>query len=159
MIIREISSKDNPAIERLIRAVLISFGANREGFAFVDPELKCMFESYHHKGSVYYVLEEGGRLLGGAGIAPLKAGSSAYCELQKMYFLPEARGKGHGKQMMERCLAFARQERYRYCYLETLEEMYAARALYEASGFEYIHERMGNTGHSACPVFMLKSLF
>ena len=34
-----------------------------------------------------------------AGVAPLENETEAICELQKMYFLEEARGKGFGHQI------------------------------------------------------------
>lgn len=80
------------------------------------------------------------------------------CELQKMYFHPKARGRGFGKKLIQLCLEKAKELAYSHVYLETLEEMHEARSLYESVGFKYIDHRMGATGHSSCPVFMLKYL-
>ena len=44
---------------------------------------------------------------------PLTGGDGTVCELRKMYLLPEARGKGGGKLIMEACLAGARGGRLR----------------------------------------------
>ena len=75
-----------------------------------------------------------------------------------MYFLPQARGQGAGAKMMERCLEAAKNFDYEKCYLETMPNMLAAQNLYKKSGFGYICAPMGNTGHNACPVWMLKDL-
>lgn len=158
MTIREITKEDNLQIEQVIREVLTSYGANKEGFAFADPELLDMFEAYKAPKSAYFILEEKGQIYGGAGIAPLAESGLNYCELQKMYFAKEIRGKGFGKKMMKRCLDFARKTAYTHCYLETIPEMTEAQKLYRSFGFEYIDKRLGATGHSACPVFMLKHL-
>ncbi len=158
MKIREISKEDNPQIEQLIREVLTSYGANKEGFAFADPELLDMHKAYASPDSAYFVLAEKARVWGGAGIAALAEPGVKYCELQKMYFAKTARGKGFGKEMMKRCLDFARDVGYTHCYLETLPEMTEAQHLYASFGFEHIDKRLGATGHSACPVFMLKEL-
>ena len=69
--------------------------------------LDLMFEEYKKPKSVYFVVENKGKIIGGAGIAPLENEAETICELQKMYFLPEARGLGIGSQMMEKCLQAA----------------------------------------------------
>ena len=102
--------------------------------------------------------EKAGDIFGGAGLAPLKDGAPNVCELQKMYFMPDARGKGKGKEMIHKCLSFARAQKFDLCYIETMPNMLDAQTLYKKVGFEYIQHPMGNTGHSSCPVWMTKSL-
>ncbi|GAW89962.1 histone acetyltransferase HPA2-related acetyltransferase [Flavobacterium psychrophilum] len=75
-----------------------------------------------------------------------------------MYFLPEARGLGIGLQLMNKCLTIAKNFGYEKCYLETMPYMEAAQKLYKKVGFEYLCEPMGNTGHTSCPVWMIKHL-
>jgi len=104
------------------------------------------------------VLERDGRVLGGAGVAPLAGGDADVCELRKMYFLPEARGSGAGAAMMARCLDAARGFGFARCYLETLTGMDAAMRLYERSGFRRIDAAMGATGHGGCNRFYLLDL-
>jgi putative acetyltransferase len=84
------------------------------------------------------VVCHGDHILGGAGIAPLHDGPSGYCELQKMYFLPDARGKGLGNQMIQKCLTKAKSYGYTDCYLETMPNMIDAQKLYKKWGFTYI---------------------
>jgi len=120
--------------------------------------IELMFEEYNKPRSVYYVVESDGRIVGGAGVAPLANEAEIYCELQKMYFLPETRGKGIGSQMMEQCLQSARDFGFEKCYLETMPFMLDAQKLYKKVGFENICSPMGSTGHTSCPVWMLKDL-
>ena len=75
-----------------------------------------------------------------------------------MYFLQETRGKGIGLQMIQKCLEKAVELGYEKCYLETLPEMLAAQSLYQKIGFEYLCAPLGNTGHTTCPVWMIKEL-
>ena len=103
-------------------------------------------------------MEIEGKIVGGAGVSQLENSSENICELQKMYFLHEARGKGIGSQMIQKCLQKAIEFGYEKCYLETLPEMLAAQNLYKKMGFEYLCSPMGNTGHTTCPVWMIKSL-
>ncbi len=156
--IRGIRQEDNPQIARVIRDVLEEHGVPKVGTAYADPELDHMFEAYNAPQSVYFVLERDGKIVGGAGVAPLKDGDPKVCELQKMYFLAPVRGRGFGSLMIEKCLNAAREMGFETCYLETMDYMDAAQKLYRKTGFDYIAAPMGNTGHCACPVWMTRKL-
>jgi putative acetyltransferase len=158
IVIREIEQKDNPKIAKAIRSVLIEFGVPKVGTAYEDKALDCMTETYDQARKIYYVVEKAGEIIGGAGISPLDNYNGNVCELQKMYFMPEARGNGVGSKMMEKCLLFAKDAGFDKCYLETMPYMDAARKLYKKVGFEFIDKPMGNTGHYSCTVWMLKTL-
>ncbi|MGO4910963.1 GNAT family N-acetyltransferase [Leeuwenhoekiella sp. W20_SRS_FM14] len=157
-LIRPVKLNDNLALAKTIRAVLIEMGVPKVGTAYADEALDCMYETYNAAKKEYFVIEDQNRLLGGAGIAPLANYEGPVCELQKMYFLSEIRGKGFGLQMMQRCLDFAKEAGFKQVYLETMPYMKDAQKLYVKSGFYYIDAPLGNTGHSACPVYMLKDL-
>ena len=158
MEIRPVELNDNEALAIAVRKVLIEMGVPKVGTAYEDKELDAMYESYSQSRFQYYVVENQGNIMGGAGIAPLKDGDPSVCELQKMYFLPEARGKGLGKQMIHLCLDFAKANDFQLCYIETMPNMLDAQALYLKVGFQYINHPMGNTGHVSCPVWLTKSL-
>lgn len=149
--LRPIQPKDDAAVAGIIRTVMPEFGADGPGFAIHDPEVGGMSAAYTRPGRAYFVVEDaGGRVLGGAGIAPLDGGEPGVCELRKMYFLPEARGRGVGEKMLRHCLEFARGAGYRLCYLETLKGMDQAQKLYRKLGFEPLCGPMGSTGHFGC---------
>jgi putative acetyltransferase len=157
-IIRPIEKKDNPKIAAAIREVLVEHGVPKVGTAYEDAALDCMFETYGNSKAIYFVVSQGGVVLGGAGIARLARYDGNICELQKMYFTAALRGKGIGQQMIQKCLAAALEFGYEACYLETMTYMEAAQKLYTRNGFEYIEGPMGDTGHFSCPVHMLKKL-
>ena len=156
--IRPIAPADDAAVAAIIRTVMPEFGATGDGFAINDPEVDWMSRAYAEPRHAYFVLERAGRVLGGAGIAPLAGGDPGTCELRKMYFLPEARGLGAGARMMARCLDAARAAGFARCYLETLRGMDAAMRLYERSGFRRIAAPLGATGHGGCNAFYLREL-
>ncbi|WP_179317639.1 GNAT family N-acetyltransferase [Winogradskyella undariae] len=158
IVIREIEAKDNPKIAKAVRSVLIEMGVPKEGTAYEDSALDCMTETYEAPKKAYFVVEDDDEIIGGAGISPLDNYDGNICELQKMYFMPEARGKGLGSEMMAKCLNFAKQSGFDHCYLETMPYMDDARKLYEKVGFKSIEKPMGNTGHYSCTVWMLKDL-
>jgi len=158
IIIREITSKDDQKIARAIRSVLIEFGVPKVGTAYEDKALDCMTTTYNTPKRKYFVIDKAGEILGGAGIAPLDHYDGNVCELQKMYFMPEARGIGMGSKMMAMCLDFAKQAGFDQCYLETMPYMDDARKLYRKVGFKPITKPMGDTGHYSCSVWMIKDL-
>lgn len=158
MKIRKISERDISEVKLVIQTVMPEFGASGPGFAIHDPEVQDMFTAYQRPRHVYFVIESEGRILGGGGIAPLEGKEENVCELRKMYFLPEARGKGLGQEIMNLCLIFAKEVGFKQCYLETLETMSGARKLYEKNGFNKIQCSMGETGHFGCDTFYLKDL-
>lgn len=157
-VIRKIEKKDNAAVAQLIRAVFDELNIPKVGTAYEDLYLDFMFEEYSKPQSAYFVVESNGKIIGSAGIAPLENEAETICELQKMYFLPETRGRGIGSQMMEICLQSARDFGFEKCYLETMPFMHDAQKLYKKVGFEYICSAMGSTGHTSCPIWMLKDL-
>lgn len=157
-LIRPIQAKDNVQVAKIIRSVLEDFNVPKVGTAYADVSLDCMFETYQKPRAAYFVLEENGKLIGGGGIAQLDNFEGNVCELQKMYFLDEARGRGLGTKMIDICLKKAQEFGYEKCYLETMSYMEAAQKLYKKYGFQYIDGAMGDTGHHACGVNMLLDL-
>jgi len=159
LILRPIRREDNPTVAAIIRTVMTEYGAVGTGYSIEDPEVDAMFEAYDHSRACFLVLENaGGELLGCGGIAPLRGGDPDTCELKKMYFLPEARGQGMGRRLVETLEDAARQRGFRYMYLETIAAMQEANRLYQRLHFDPLPGPMGNTGHTACGLFYGKVL-
>jgi putative acetyltransferase len=158
VILRTIQPEDNAAMAAVIRSIFNELDAPKTGTAYADPILDILSTVYAGDNTVYYVVEIAGEVVAGAGIAKLENGPEGVCELQKMYSLGAVRGKGIGSLLMEACLSSAVQFGFKQCYLETLPFMEDAQKLYKKYGFDYLNAPLGNTGHSACPVWMLKQL-
>ncbi|WP_378187206.1 GNAT family N-acetyltransferase [Aquimarina sp. W85] len=158
LILRSLQPEDNPIIAKVIRDVLIEMNVPKVGTAYEDEALNYMYETYDKRNSAYFVVVENGKILGGAGIAPLAGEKSTICELQKMYFLSEVRGRGIGYTMMQKCLKFAKEHGYEQCYLETMPYMESARKLYRKVNFESLSAPIGATGHYSCQEWMIKTL-
>ena len=156
--LRRIVPADNPALASIVRDTLAEFGANRPGTVYFDPTTDNLFQLFQKAGSIYYVLDMEGEILGGAGIYPSHGLPEFTCELVKMYLRPAARGKGFGKSLIESCILFARSEGYRRIYIETMPELKKAMSVYEKFGFTYLDGPLGDTGHFGCDVWMIKSL-
>lgn len=158
MIIREIEQKDNTQIEQVIRNCFYEYNIPLEGTAYADPETKSMFEAYQNINDVYYVIARDSNILGGGGVKPLKNFEVEVCEIQKMYFAPEARGKGYGKLMFKKCINAAKLLGYKQIYLESAPQLKAAIHIYESFGFKHLSAPLGATGHTACGVWMILDL-
>jgi len=163
--VRPIMPADSPFIRDIILETLMEHGAVGGGFASGDRDTQEMYKAFQRPGRKYFVVvkqaegsgNQEGEPLGGAGFTPLP-GEKETCELVKMYFRPEIRGIGIGKELLLLCMEEAKKEGYRHMYLETIGQMKAARGLYEHLGFRQIPHSMGNTGHYSCDVFYAREL-
>jgi putative acetyltransferase len=153
LLIRKIEPDDNIAVAEIIREVMTEFGAVGPGYSIQDPEVDDMYAAYRAARRVCYVLEQEGEVVGCGGLAPLQGAEDETCELQKMYFLAEARGLGAGRLMGEMLIMDAQRFAYERIYIETLAHMRAARELYQKLGFQQLANGLGRTGHSGCDTF------
>ncbi len=156
--IRLIQPQDNKPLAHVIRTVLTQQGNNVDGTVFTDEATDRMFDGYQTKNSVYYIIEINGKVMGGCGVAPLPGEKDTVCELQRLFLLKEARGKGIGQILMDKCIKFAKQKGYQLMYLETFPNMVEAINLYKKNGFKLIKNSMGNTGHFYCTTRMILEL-
>ncbi|MGB0896393.1 MAG: GNAT family N-acetyltransferase [Flavobacteriaceae bacterium] len=158
ILIREIEAADNAAVAKMIREVLLELGAPKVGTAYEDKSLDVLSEVYNKERAIYFVAELNKKVVGAAGISQLDNSEENICELQKMYFSPEARGKGFGAQMMQKCLSAAKEFGFDKCYLETLPYMTSAVKLYAKTGFVSLDKPLGDTGHYSCSKWMIKDI-
>lgn len=158
LLIREIQPGDNAALAAIIRSGIEEFGVPLEGTAHSDPTTDDLYNLFKTPGSRYFVAEEDGVILGGGGIYPT-AGLPAGCaELVRFFLAPAARRKGLGVKLLVRASEAAQHAGYTSLYLESFPEMSRAVALYERNGFQYLPAALGNSGHHACTIWMLKTL-
>ena len=156
--IRTIQPADNPSLSRIVKDTLAEFGANKPGTVYYDPTTDSLFELFQTKGAAYFVAEVDEKIVGGGGIYPTDGLPANTCELVKMYLLPQARGTGLGRTLIEKCLNFAKDAGYKQVYLETMPELKQALSMYAKFGFEYLKGPMGNSGHTGCSLWMLMEL-
>jgi putative acetyltransferase len=156
--VRTILVSDNSALANIVRNTLSEFGANKPGTVFDDKTTDHLYELFQTPGSIYYVAEMDQKIIGGAGIFPSKDLPKGTCELVKMYLIPEARGHGLGKLLIDRCLHFAENNGYKKVYIETMPELKKAVGIYEKYGFKKLGGPLGNTGHFGCDVWMILDL-
>lgn len=108
---------------------------------------------YFDNNGTFLVLLDNGRVVGSGAIRRL---NDQICELKRMWFLKDYRGRGLGTKMAQMLLDFARETGYKKVRLDTTDEQKQAQALklYHRLGFYFI-ERYND---SPCTVFMQKML-
>lgn len=157
--IRTIEEKDNEQVQSLIISVMSEYGCIGEGYSSSDPELSDMYSNYNKvKHEFYVIVDQNNRVLGCGGIAPLTNGDIDTCEIRKMYFLQELRGKGFGRNLLELLINKAKEVGFKKAYLETTVRMKTASILYAKFGFSELPSHLGNTGHCGCDKHMLLTL-
>ena len=156
--IRSIQLSDNPILASIIRVTLEDFDLARPGTVYTDPTTDQLFDLFQTEGSVYFVAEENGVVLGGCGIFPTMGLPVGHAELVKLYLRKEMRGKKLGFELMTRSMDWAVSFGYTHIYLETFAELGSAVGLYKKLGFHDLKGPMGESGHHACEIWMLKKL-
>ena len=156
--IRPIEKNDNAALAKIIRQVMEEFAVNLPNTVYTDPTTDNLFELFQKEKAVYNVAEVDGKIVGGGGVYPTENLPEGVCELVKMWLLPEARGLGLGRTLIEKCLEEAKDLGYTKIYLESMPELKQALRIYEKFGFEYLNAQMGSSGHTGCQKWMIKVL-
>ncbi len=155
--VRDILPEDNEQLKVVIQKTLTEQKCF-ESVNLTDPQrLKDLYSQYTQEEIRFWVVEnrESNKIIGCAGYAPLE---SKICELQKMYLLPEARGCGAAKALLDKIIQGAGKEGFEKIYLETMPRLKPAIRFYKKNGFEILSRPVGNTGYVGCSVYMIKSI-
>ena len=132
IVIRSATNADCDRVIDLVSTVLAEFQLPFDPDS-KDADLKDMEGSYILAGGVFELIEDSqGKLVGTYGLFPL---SDNTCELRKMYFIPEIRGLGLGKKVLERAVEHARRLGFKEIVLETISVLKRAIYLYTRFGF------------------------
>lgn len=153
---RKIQPSDNKSMAQVIRDVLCEYGVDKPGTVYTDPTTDELFETFCFENAEYWVVENDNALVGGVGIYPTKGLEKDCAELVKLYLLNSSRGKGVGKKLIELAFSRAKDIGYKRIYLESLPELNEAIGLYENVGFEKLEKPLGDSGHFACNIWMIK---
>ena len=159
VIIRNIKPEDNVELAQIIRAALVEFDVPKVGTVYSDPDTDRLYQLFNEAAaSCYFVAEENGVIIGGCGVYPTPGLPNGYAELVKLYLTVATRGKGLGKLLMEKCCEEAVKLGYTHLYLESFPQLAKAVSIYEKAGFKKLDHALGNSGHFACNIWMVKEL-
>lgn len=109
------------------------------GFQNFEHELASLPGEYAQPGGLLLLAFLEGELAGCGGFRPLADVDYANaCEMKRLYVRPVFRRFGLGRLLAQALLDEAQQAGYSVMLLDTLDDMEAARSLYETLGFEGI---------------------
>ena len=158
IILRQIQEKDNVPLAELIRSVFREFRIDKPETVYDDPTTDALFELFQTEKSVYWVAEENSKLLGGCGIYPTNGLPEGCVELVKFYIAPDSRGEGVGQLLLQLNINTAKGFNYSQLYLESFPELARVVGMYSGLGFKQQDQPLGNSGHYACTIWMVKEL-
>jgi len=156
--INKIEKSDNPLVAKMIRDVFIEHNAPKVGTVYADKTTDDLFSLFHTANSVFYIAKIGEIVAGCCGIFPTEGLEEDCTELVKFYIPQEYRGIGIGKELMQKCIIFAKEKGYKKIYLESLPEFNKAVSIYEKQGFIHLNKPLGKTGHTSCNIWMIKQI-
>ncbi|MAW78610.1 MAG: GNAT family N-acetyltransferase [Parvularcula sp.] len=134
-IIRPATNADREKVRALIFAVLDEYGLDPAPKT-TDKDLDDLEGFY--AGGAFVVLETSeGDIIGTVGLLPLGDG---VVELRKMYLKPAARGRGHGKRLLNHAIKRAKELGFRRIELQTARVLEEALGLYAKYGFVHSPE-------------------
>jgi GNAT superfamily N-acetyltransferase len=93
-------------------------------------------------GGAYVIVREDGRAVAGGGVRRLGDG---VCEIKRMFVVPEARGRGHGRRLLSGLEQAAADLGYRAVRLDTAQSMTTAMTMYRRAGYREIPDYNGNS--------------
>ena len=126
---RKASNEDCTEVQELIFSVLKEYGLEPQPSS-TDKDLFDLESNY--KNGFFGIIEDGSKIVATFALYPL---SDESIEIRKMYALPESRGKGLGRWMVEYLLQIAEENGYNEVELETASSLTEAIHLYQNIGF------------------------
>lgn len=138
----ELLTPEQPAEFAQVREIFCEYAASLGvdlAFQNFDAELAELPGEYGPDRGALLLARVDGTLAGCCALRPLdSADYPNACEMKRLYVRPAYRGLGLGRQLAEAIMDAARLHGYDFVLLDTLDDMEAARTLYEDLGFEEI---------------------
>ncbi|EYC49710.1 GCN5 family acetyltransferase [Hylemonella gracilis str. Niagara R] len=129
------STQELEILRGLFREYAHSLGIDL-GFQNFEQELRDLPGEYAAPRGALLLAWVDGQAAGCCALRPLDtADYTNACEMKRLYVRPAFRKLGLGRQLSEAVLDAARVQGYDHVLLDTLDDMEAARALYEDLGF------------------------
>ena len=138
IVVRSATNDDCGRVQALVFGILREYSLEPD-LDGTDRDIADIEAHYIDRGGIFEIIEDKqGNLLGTCGLYPM---SDDTVELRKMYFAKELRGRGIGKQTLERMIETARAKGFKTIYLETATVLKEAIHLYEKFGFQPSDEK------------------
>lgn len=103
-----------------------------------DADLQAIDAHYARRSGMFAVLIDDGRVIGTVGAVPRDAGDF---EIKRLYLLPEHRGRGYGRQLLQHVIDWARARGHRRAIAWSDVRLETAHQVYLRFGFAQFGER------------------
>lgn len=133
-LIRDWEKRDRTPAATIIRSVLAEYNLGWEPER-ADRDVLEVEEFYQTVGGAFWVIEAQERLVGTGGYYPVSRGKNA-AEIRKMYLLPEVRGQGLGRYLLQTLEQAIAAQGFQAIWIETASVLVEAVKLYESSGYQ-----------------------
>jgi len=132
----------SPAELDALRGIFREYAASLDvdlSFQGFEQELATMPAEYAEPRGALLLVRVDGQVAGCCALCPMDTVDYPNaCEMKRLYVRPGFRGLGLGRRLVEFIMDSARLAAYDHILLDTLDDMEAARDLYEDLGFEEI---------------------
>lgn len=132
-LIRDWEKSDRTDAYCVISSVLAEYGLGWEPTG-ADRDVLEVENFYLSTGGEFWVISQQGQLVGTGGYYPTPRGEKAV-EIRKMYLLPDVRGLGLGKFLLQQLEMAIAARGFEQIWIETASVLVEAVKLYESSGY------------------------
>ena len=133
-LIRDWEPRDRVTAAEVIGSVLSEYGLTWEPRG-ADRDVVDVEIFYQTVGGEFWVIEYQGKVVGTSAYYPVERSENAV-EIRKMYLLPEVRGKGLGKYLLQQLEETIANRGFQHIWIETASALNEAIQLYESSGYQ-----------------------
>jgi putative acetyltransferase len=119
---------------KVIKFVLTEYGLGWEPDG-ADKDVLQVEASYLATGGEFWVIEHQNQVVGTGAYYPIERGEGAV-EIRKMYLLPQVRGFGLGKYLLQQLEETIVSRGFKQIWIETASVLVEAVKLYERSGYK-----------------------
>ena len=132
-LIRDWQLSDRTLAAEVIRRVLLEYGLPWQPEE-ADWDVIDVKQAYLDRGGEFWVVEDQGEIVGTAAYYPV--GNFQEVEIRKMYLLPQVRGRGLGKYLLQQLELAISSKGFTTVYIETASVLKEAVILYEKNYYQ-----------------------
>lgn len=133
-LIRDWQESDRALAAEVIRQVLVEYGLPWQPEE-ADWDVIEVKQAYLDRGGEFWVVEAEGEIMGTAAYYPIKEDFQGV-EIRKMYLLPQVRGRGLGKYLLQQLEKAIALKGFTTVYIETASVLKEAVILYEKNHYQ-----------------------
>jgi len=132
MEIREYKPEDSAGVKDLILAILSKEYPFDQG-AYKDTDINDISGTYSGKGNAFFVIEDGGKIVGTVGV---KKDTPESALLRRLFVEEDSRGKGFGTILLKEAISFCKDNKYKEIIFRATGRMRQAMSLCKKNGFK-----------------------